>query len=450
MRASSTGGAPDKYTFPPLIKRCSNELDAFVGVAIHGLLIKYGVEDDVFVGSSLIALYGKCKLIGDAQKVFDEMSVRNVVSWTSMLVGYVDYGDLVNARRVFDEMPKKNQVSWNAMICGYVKLGQLSSARKLFDELPSKNVVSYTAMIDGYAKCGDMASARVLFEECLEKDLVLWSSLISGYAQNGLPKEALRYFREMQLSNTRPDEYIMVSVMSACAQVGNMELANEIDLFMNQSSFDLHRTHVVAALVDMNSKCGNMERAKSLFINMPKRDLVSYCSMIQGHALHGQGAHAVKLFYSMLSEGLVPDDVAFTVILTACSHAALVEEGYCLFDMMKSKYSITPSPDHYACMIDLLGRSGHLEAAYDLVKSLPVDKHAESWGALLGACRLHCDTELAEVVAKRLVELEPCNAGNFVLLSNVYAAADRWLDVSVVRNQMVDRGLRKIPGRSWV
>ncbi|XP_021726545.1 putative pentatricopeptide repeat-containing protein At5g37570 [Chenopodium quinoa] len=448
MRASSEG-APDKYTFPPLMKCCANELDAFVGVGIHGLLIKYGVEDDVFVGSSLVDLYGKCRLIRDAQKVFDEMSVRNVVSWTSLLVGYVNSEDLVNARRVFDVMPKRNQVSWNAMISGYVKLGQLDSARKLFDELPFKNVVSYTMMIDGYAKCGDMSSANFFFEQCSVKDLVLWSALISGYAQNGLPYEAVKSFLEMKLSNTRPDEHIMVSVMSACAQVGNMKLANEIDSYMNRSSFDLQRTHVVAALVDMNAKCGNMERARSLFDNMPKRDLVSYCSMIQGHALHGQGAEAVKLFYNMLSEGITPDDVAFTVILTACSHAALVEEGYCLFDMM-SKYSITPSPDHYACMIDLLGRSGHLEAAYDLLKSLPIEAHAECWGALLGACRLHCDTELAEVVANRLVELEPHNAGNFVLLSNVYAAVDRWLDVSNVRNQMVDRGLNKILGRSWV
>lgn len=449
MRASSEG-VPDKYTFPPLIKCCSNELDVFVGVGIHGLLIKYGVEDNVFVGSSLVDFYGKCKLIGDAQKVFGEMPDRNVVSWTCMLVGYVNCGDLVSARRVFDAMPKRNRVSWNAMICGYVKLGELNSARKLFDEIPSKNVHSYTTMIDGYAKCGDMASARFLFEECLAKDLVLWSALISGYAQNGLPKEAVKSFQEMQFSNTRPDEHIMVSVMSACAQVGNLELANEIDSYMSRSSFDLQRTHVAAALVDMNAKCGNMERAMSLFHNMPKRDLVSYCSMIHGHALHGQGTEAIKLFYNMLSEGLMPDDVAFTVILTACSHAALVEEGYCLFDMMKSKYSITPSPNHYACMIDLLGRSGHLEAAYDLLKSLSVENHSESWGTLLGACRLHCDTDLTEVVASRLVELEPCNAGSFVLLSNVYAAADRWLDVSIVRKQMIGRGLRKIPGCSWV
>ncbi|CAO2842900.1 unnamed protein product [Amaranthus hypochondriacus] len=449
MRDSSCA-FPDKYTFPPLLKCCANELAAFVGVGVHGLLIKFGVEHDVFVGTSLIDFYGKCRLIGDAHKVFDEMSVRNVVSWTSMVVGYVNFGDLDSARRLFDEMPKRNLVSWNAMVSGYVKFGQLSDARKLFDEMPIKNVVSYTTMICGYAKSGNMVLARNLFDECLEKDLVQWSALISGYGQNGLPDEAVNCFREMLLSNTMPDEYIMVSVMSACAQLGNLNLAKEIDLYLSRSSFDHRRTHVVAALVDMNAKCGNMERAMSLFCEMPKHDIVSYCSMIQGLSIHGQGVDAVKLFYNMLSEGIIPDDVAFTVVLTACSRAALVEEGYCLFNMMRTKYSTIPSTDHYACMVDLLGRFGHLEVAYDLLKSLPVVDHAETWGALLGACRLHCDTELAEVVANRLIEIEPLNAGNFVLLSNVYAAADRWLDVSIVRSKMDSRGLKKIPGCSWV
>lgn len=447
MRLSPT--APDKYTFPPLIKCCSHELAIWVGMGIHGLSIKYGIESDVFVSSSLVGFYGKCKLIGDAKKVFDEMSQRNVVSWTAMLVAYVSFGDLGNARRVFDAMPKRNRVSWNAMISGYAKLGEVNSARQLFDEMPWKNVVSYTVMIDGYAKCGEMVSARCLFEQCPEKDTVIWSALISGYAQNGLPNEAMKCFLDMKRSNTKADEFVMVSVMSACAQLGHLDLAKWIDTYMSGSSFDLHRVHVAAALVDMNVKCGNTERAMNLFNNMPKRDLISYCSMIQGLAINGRGTDAVKLFHNMLSEGITPDHVAFTVILTACSRAGLVEEGYCLFDMMRNKYSIAPLPDHYACMVDLLGRFGHLKAAYGLLKSMPVELHAGAWGSLLGSCRLHCDSELAEVVANRLVELEPSNAGNFVLLSNIYAAADRWLDVSILRNQMVDRGLTKIPGRSW-
>lgn len=444
------GAAADEYTFPPLIKCCSDELAIRTGVGIHGLSIKFGVESNVFVGSSLIDFYGKCKLPEHAQTVFDEMSVRNVVSWTALAMAFVNSGDLGNARRVFDTMPKRNRVSWNAMISGYAGLGDLSCARKLFDEMPFKDVISYTLMIDGYAKSGDMVSARYLFEQCPDKDTVTWSALICGYVQNGLPEEAIKFFLEMERCSAKADEFVMVSIMSACAELGCWDLAKWIDSYMSRSSFELCRSHIAAALVHMNVKCGNMARASYVFNNMTKRDLISYCSMIQGLTIHGQGVGAVKLFYNMISEGITPDNVAFTVILTACSRSALVEEGCLLFDMMRNQYSITPSPDHYACIVDLLGRFGHLEAAYDLLKSMPVEPHAGAWGALLGACWLHCHTEVAEVVANRLFELEPLNAGNFVLLSNIYAGANRWVDVAILRNQMVDRGLRKIPGRSWI
>ncbi|KAL9234029.1 hypothetical protein vseg_008950 [Gypsophila vaccaria] len=445
------GFRPDKYTVPPLIKRCGIEFDWFLGFGVHGLSVKCGVVSDVFVGSSLVDFYGKCTLLGDARKVFDEMSVRNVVSWTTLIVACVNFGELGAARKVFDEMPKRNSVSWNVMISGYVKQGELGEARRLFDEMPVKDVVSFTTMVDGYAKRGDMGCARVVFGQSGEKDCFLWSALISGYAQNGQPEEAVKTFMEMQRSKIRPDEFIMVSVMSACAQLGNLQLARELDSYvMNRNSFDRCCPHVVAALVDMNAKCGNMDRAMYLFNSMPRRDLISYCSMIQAYSLHGQGDDAVKLFHSMVSEGIVPDAVAFTVVLIACSRSSLVEEGCRLFDVMRNKYSIPPSVDHYACVVDLLARSGHLEAAYDVLKATPVRLHPEAWGALLGACRLHGNTELAEVVARQLIEIEPCNGGNFVLLSNVYAAADRWLDVSNVRGQMEDRGLQIMAGRSWV
>ncbi|KAA8532386.1 hypothetical protein F0562_032359 [Nyssa sinensis] len=342
------------------------------------------------------------------------MHVRNEVSWTAMMVGYANVRNLEQAKKLFDEMPSRNLVSWNVMIGTLVRFGDLRNARKLFDEMPERNVVSFTVMIDGYAKAGDMASARFLFEQSPDRDIVSWSALISGYTQNGQPNEAVKLFVEMGLRNVKPDEFIMVSLMSACSQVGSLELAKWVDAHVSQNSFDLRRAHVAAALIDMNAKCGNMDRATLLFEEMPKRDLISYCSMIQGLSIHGHGAQAVGLFARMLNEGLAPDDVAFTVILTACSHVGLVEEGCRYFDSMINDYSIVPSPDHYACMVDLLGRSGNVKAAYELIKSMPVEPHAGAWGALLGACKLHCDIELGEEVAGQLFELEPLNAGQSV------------------------------------
>ena len=443
-------GLPDKYTYPSVIKACASEGKVREGRTFHGSAVRCGVELDVVVRTSLIDLYGKCKEIGCARKMFDEMSERNVVSWTAMVVGYIISGDLVEAQKLFDEMPKRNVASWNAMIGGFVRLGDLVSARTIFEEMPEKNVVSFTTLVDGYAKSGDMASAKFLFDQAPDRDIVAWSALISGYAQNGQPREALNIFLEMCSSNVKPDEFIMVSLMSACSQVGSLELARWVDNYVTQSSIDLGRAHVHAALVDMNAKCGNMERATYLFEKMPKRELISYCSMIQGLSIHGCGEQAVSLFNMMLNEGLTPDEVAFTVILTACSQSGLVEEGWHFFELMKNGYSIAPSPDHYACMIDLLSRAGRLKTAYELLSSMPVEPHAGAWGALLGACKQNCDIELGELVAGRLIELEPENAGNYVLLSNIYAAADRWLDVSFVRNKMKEKAVKKIPGCSWI
>lgn len=441
---------PDKYTFPSLIKACSSVSALREGTAVHAATVRCGTEGDVFLGSSLIDFYGKCREIECARKVFDGMSVRNEVSWTAMMMGYLNCGDMDAARRMFDEMPKRNDATWNAMVKGLVKLGDLVTAKKVFDAMPVRDEVSYTTLIHGYAKAGDMAVARSMFNEMPKKDLVSWSALMSGYVQNGKPGEAVKVFGEMWAMNLMPDEFILVSLMSACAQLGSLELAKWIESYMREGSYDMTRAHVSAALVDMNAKCGNMERATKLFEEMPGRDLVSYCSMIQGLCIHSCGAQAVSLFDKMIDEGIIPDDVAFTVILSTCSHAGLVDEGCRFFDLMVQKYCLSPSPDHYACMVNLLGKSGRLKAAYELIQSMPVESYAGAWGALLGACRLHSDIELGEIVAKRLFEVEPQNPGNYVVLSNIYAEADRWSNVSDLRERMSEKGLRKIPGCSYL
>uniref|UniRef100_A0A0A9H6D0 Pentatricopeptide repeat-containing protein n=1 Tax=Arundo donax TaxID=35708 RepID=A0A0A9H6D0_ARUDO len=200
----------------------------------------------------------------------------------------------------------------------------------------------------------------------------------------------------------------------------------------------------------MYAKCGNLERATVLFESMPVRDVFSYCSIMQGHCLHGSANKAVELFSQMLLEGICPDSAVFTVVLTACSHAGLIEEGKKYFDMMKNVYLIVPSGDHYACLVSLLGRCGMLKDAYELIKSMPGKPHPGAWGALLSGCKLQCDIELGKIAAKKLFEIEPHNAGNYVSLSNIYANTDRWGDVSEVRAEMTEKGITKIVGRTLV
>lgn len=440
----------DKYTFPPLVKACTGALALREGQVIHGLIVKCGTEADVYVGSSLIDLYGKCREMVNARKVFDGMLVRNEVTWTCVIDGYSTNGNCLEAKKLFDEMPQRKKASWNAMIKGFVKSGDLVTSKILFDEMPDKGMVSFTTMIDGYAKAGDMASARCLFDESPEKDIVCWSAMITGYAQNGQPKEAIKIFSEMISQNVKPDEYAMVSLISACSQAGDWEVAKWVDSYISESSIDLSQNHVAATLVNMNAKCGNLERAESLFERMHRRDLISYSSMIQGYSVHGNGVKAVALFRRMLEEGIIPDDVAVTVVLNACSHADLAEEGCRLFDSLINEYSLAPSSDHYACIVNLLGRVGKVREAYDILKEIPVQPHVGAWGALLWACRTHGDVSLGKEVADRLFQTEPQNAANYVLLSDMYAASDQWSDVNHVRNQMSEKGIRKLPGCSWI
>uniref|UniRef100_A0A7N0UAG5 Pentatricopeptide repeat-containing protein n=1 Tax=Kalanchoe fedtschenkoi TaxID=63787 RepID=A0A7N0UAG5_KALFE len=355
-----SGGAPDCYTYSSLIKACANEGRIEEGMMAHGGVIKCGANENVYVGTCLIDMYGKCGEVGLARKVFDEMVVRNVVSWTALLFGYAGVGDMAEAKNIFDKMPGRNSTTWNAMIKGFVKSGELNKARRLFDEMPVKNAVSYTILIDGYARDGDMAYARCLFDQAVDVDIVAWSALISGYVKNGQPYEAVKMFEKMCSQNVKADEFIMVSLMSACSKIGIPKLAEWVDAYVCQSSIDHRNYYISAALVDMNAKCGNMDRATVLFEEMPRRNLVSYCSMMQGFSIHGCGAQAVGLFRRMLDDGLTPDGVAFTVILTACCDAGLVDEGCHFFNLMTNQYSIAPSPDHYACMVNLYGRAGQL------------------------------------------------------------------------------------------
>ncbi|KAG7543638.1 Pentatricopeptide repeat [Arabidopsis thaliana x Arabidopsis arenosa] len=451
MRMMRTGFArPDEYTFPLVMKVCSNNGEFRVGSTVHGLVLRIGFDKDVVLGTSFVDFYGKCKDLCSARKVFGEMPERNVVSWTALIVAYVKSGELEEAKKMFDLMPERNLGSWNALVDGLVKSGDLVNARKLFDEMPNRDIISYTCMIDGYAKGGDMVSAKDLFEKARGVDVRAWSALILGYAQNGQPNEAFKVFSEMCAKNVKPDEFIMVGLMSACSQMGCFELCEKVDSYLHQSMNKFSSHYVIPALIDMNAKCGHMDRAAKLFEEMPQRDLVSYCSMMEGMAIHGCGSEAVRLFEKMVDEGIVPDEVAFTVILKVCSQSRLVEEGLRYFELMRKEYSILASPDHYSCIVNLLSRTGKLKEAYELIKSMPFEAHASAWGSLLGGCSLHGNTEIAEVVARQLFELEPQSAGSYVLLSNIYAALDRWADVAHLRDKMNENGIKKICGRSWI
>ncbi|CAD6338516.1 unnamed protein product [Miscanthus lutarioriparius] len=326
---------------------------------------------------------------------------------------------------------------------------RLLPARQVFDEMVVKDVISWTSIVAAYSRSRDMGSAEEVFALCPVKDMVAWTAMVTGYAQNAMPVKALEAFEQMAGAGMPIDEVSLTGAISACAQLGAVRRAAWVQEIAERSG--LGRSVVVGSgLVDMYAKCGLIDEARRVFEGVQEKNVYTYSSMIVGLASHGRANDAIALFKDMVRRADVePNHVTFIGVLTACSHAGMVKEGRYYFAQMKDRYGILPSADHYACMVDLLGRAGLVIEALDLVKSMTVEPHGGVWGALLGACRIHGNTEVAKVAAEHLFKLEPEGIGNYVLLSNTLASAGEWDEVLKVRKLMRIRGLKKDPAVSW-
>ncbi|KAK6128140.1 hypothetical protein DH2020_038118 [Rehmannia glutinosa] len=353
------------------------------------------------------------------------------------------------------------ETSVNRLVDFYVKSGEkdgVGKAKQVFDEMGEKNVVTWNSLLSGCFRCGDADGARRVFEEMPERNLVSWTTMIAGCAQNGRCKEALALFQEMQRENVEFDQVTLVAVLSACAELGDLNLGKWIHSYVFESFTYRNQPVLISlknALIHMYASCGEIEAAFGIFKRMDQRTTVSWTSMITGFAKHGYGEEAISVFQWMESveeTNVRPDEITFLGVLCACSHSGYVKEGRRYFRTMIDTWGIEPRIEHFGCMVDLLSRAGLLDEAQELVKSMPMKPNDAVWGALLGGCRIYKSVELASNVADRLTkELDPHRAaGYFVLLSNVYAAAKRWQDVVAVRKKMLDVKTRKPPGRSWI
>ncbi|XP_021833737.1 pentatricopeptide repeat-containing protein At5g44230 [Prunus avium] len=460
---------------------------------VHAHLLRHGLSQCCYVLTKLVRMLTKLGVPLDAYQrlVFLQVKYPNPFLWTAMIRGYTVQGPISEALNFYTCMRSAGTgpVSFtfsalfkacgdvldvnlgrqihaqtilvggfaadlyvgNTMIDMYVKCGFLDCGRKVFDEMPDRDVVSWTELIVAYTKIGDMGSARELFEGLPVKDMVAWTAMVTGYAQNARPRDALDCFERMQGAGVGTDEITLVGLISACAQLGASKYANWVRDIAEKSGFGPTENVLVgSALIDMYSKCGSLDEAYKVFQGMKERNVFSYSSMILGFAMHGRANAAIELFHEMLTTEIRPNRVTFIGVLTACSHAGMVDQGRQLFATMEKYYNVVPSADHYTCMVDLLGRAGRLEEALDLVETMPIAAHGGVWGALLGACRIHGNPDIAQIAANHLFELEPDSIGNYVMLSNIYASAERWADVSRVRKMMKEKGLKKNPAYSWV
>lgn len=479
----------DSRSFVFALKACEHFTSVLQGHSVHCLIWKTGFGSDLLVRNGLVHYYAEGGSVSRARKVFDESSVRDVVTWTTMIDGYAARSYSNEAMELFDEMllsnVEPNEVTMiavisacsnkgdvgmgksiheyiqkknvkcslnllNALLDMNVKCGRLVAAKEMFDNMKVRDVFSWTSMVNGYAKCGDLDSARQLFNDMPDRNVVSWNAMIAGYAQNNQPNEALKLFHDMVELGLVPVENSLVCVLSACGQLGCLDLGQWIHHYYINGKLIQLSVILGNALIDMYAKCGSITSATELFNEMPKRNLVSWNTMIAGYAAHGHAKQALTLFNQMKSTELKPDHITFVAVLSACSHGGLVSEGREHFKSMIRDYGIEPKEEHYACMIDLLGRIGLLEEAYELINKMPMEPSESAWGALLNSCKIHGNVELAKLSAEKLLGLDPEDSGIYVLLANLCANKQRWVDVRNVRSLMKERGVKKNPGHSLI
>ncbi|KAK4591915.1 hypothetical protein RGQ29_016400 [Quercus rubra] len=441
---------PNCFTFPIVLKSCGKINTYVEGQEVQCVAIKGGFRANPFVGTTLIDMYADGGAVREAYKVFGEMVERNVVAWTSMISGYILCCDMVSARRLFDLAPERDVVLWNTMVSGYIELGDMVAARKLFDEMPNRDVMSWNTVLNGYANNGDVEVCERLFEEMPERNIFSWNGLIGGYARNRKFFEVMETFKRMLIEgNVLPNDATLVIVLSACSRLGALDLGKWVHAYAESNGYK-GNLYIGNALIDMYAKCGIIENAADVFKSMSRKDLITWNTIINGIAMHGHGSDALNLFCEMKNAGETPDGITFIGILCACTHMGLVEDGFSYFQSMVDDYSIVPQIEHYGCMVDLFAQAGLLDQAIEFVRKMHMEADAVIWAALLGACGIYKNIELAEVAFDQLIKLEPKNPSNFIMLSNIYGDLGRWKDVARLKVAMRDTGLRKLPGCSLI
>ncbi|PIA60942.1 hypothetical protein AQUCO_00300454v1 [Aquilegia coerulea] len=445
-------------------------------------------DKNTIASNSMIALFGKMGRVNDARRLFDGMVIRDMVTWTAILSCYEQNEMFEQALAIFvqmrvegvavDEVVVVSALSacanllankegelvhslsmrigiesyvnlHNALIHMYSRCGNIIASRKLFDTSHILDQISWNSMISGYLKCGSVDEARALFDCMPTKDVVSWSAMISGYAQHDYFTETLALFHEMQLTGIRPDETTLVSVISACTHLAALDQGKWIHTYIKKNDLKIN-TVLGTTLIDMYMKCGCVENALEIFQGMEEKGVSSWNTIILGLAVNGLVEESLDKFSEMKRCNVAPNEITFMGVLGACRHVGLVDDGRHFFESMVRIHNITPNVKHYGCMVDLLGRAGLLQEAEELIESMPISPDVATWGALLGACKKHRNTQMAERIGRKLIQLQPENDGFHVLLSNVYASKGRWDDVIEIRDMMKHQGVVKIPGCSII
>ncbi|CAO2839910.1 unnamed protein product [Amaranthus hypochondriacus] len=443
--------------YASLLKSCISHRAIEPGKQIHAHIVLLGLSSNVGLATKLVDLYCNCNALVYAHKLFDKMPKSNLFLWNVLIRGYAWDGPYDVSISLYYMLLDHGLVPDNFTFPFVLKacsaLSSVKDGREIHEHVIrtgwANDVFVGAALIDMYAKCGCVESARGVFDKIMNRDVVLWNAMLAAYAQNGHPEDALTLCSRMVFAKQRPTVATLVTVISASADIAALSQGREIHGFSWRQGFS-SQDKIKTALVDLYAKCGSVRVASRMFERLKEKRVVSWNAIITGYAMHGYSIDAIDLFEDMIGQGYLPDHITFVGVLSACRHGRLLDEGWKYFNLMTEQYHINPTVQHYTCMVDLLGHTGRLNEALDLIKQMKVKPDAAVWGSLLNACKKHGNVELGELALDKLIELEPNDSGNYVILSNIYAQAGQWDGVARMRRLMLDKGIKKSVACSWI
>lgn len=445
------GLKPTELTFVSVFSACSL---AEIGGHVYGQVVKLGFDDSSLVGDATVAMYSGAGDLVSARWVFGMIRDKDVVSWNSMISGYSQENLYHSAIELYHEMLgvgiEPDEFTYGSLAA----CSMVTKHTETIQSLVSKNGIFSSiqvcnALVSAYCKCGEIDSAQRIFDEMCFPNLISWNLIISGCMLNGFPLRSLELFSCLLISGLKPNSHTLSNVLSTSAVISALRFGKQVHAYILRSGSD-SETSLGNALITMYAKCGDLDCSSKVFSGMPERDVITWNAIIAAYSQNGDGREVMHYFEMMQKSEILPDHVTFIIILSACSHAGFVREARSVFSSMIEGYNIEPGLDHYSCIIDLLGRAGHLEEAETLIDSMPYRANSHIWWSLLSACATHGNMRLGRIAAEFLLEFEPENPAVYVLLSNINAAQGKWVEASSVRDQMRLEGVEKNLGCSWI
>ncbi|XP_038695185.1 pentatricopeptide repeat-containing protein At3g03580 [Tripterygium wilfordii] len=447
---------PDMLTIASVLRACGHLRDIGSGKFVHDYMRRYGFMCDVTTSNILIDMYAKCGDLFASREVFDKMDCRDSISWNSLINGYIQSDNLNEGLKLFRKMKmhlNPDPITYVLLLSMSSQVADVDLGKQLHCDMAKSgydsDLVVNNALVDMYAKCGEVDESDKMFDRMEVRDIVTWNTVIAASVHSKDLSLGLRMISRMRTEGLMPDVATMLGILPICSSLSAKLQGKEVHGCIFKLGFEDY-IPICNALIEMYSKFGHLKNSMRVFERMKIKDVVTWTTLIYAYGMCGEGKKAVRAFTEMEAYAVLPDHVAFVAIIYACSHSCLVKEGMAFFHRMKNYYNIEPRIEHYACVVDLLSRSGLLVEAENFINSMPMKPDASIWGALLSASRVSGDLTIAERVSERIIELDSDDTGSYVLVSNVYAALGKWDLVKKIRKSIKARGIRKDPGLSWI